>query len=209
MIEVMTTSISPVQLVGGKAIGLLGVVLSQLLVWTFTVVVGLVIAAQLWAPVRAIQIPWSLLLIVIAYFIPSYALVTGIMTAIGISMTELREAQQVGGIVNMLFILPLFFTVAFFTDPSGPLMIGLTLFPTTAFITLAMRWGISIVPVWQLLLSWTLLVSTAVWSVWAAARIFRTGMLRYGQPLDLGTIRGLLRLDTADSVKASPEVDIK
>jgi ABC-2 type transport system permease protein len=39
------------------------------------------------------------------------------------------------------------------------------------------------VPLWQIAVAWVLLVSTAVLMLWAAARIFRVGMLRYGQPL--------------------------
>jgi len=64
-------------------------------------------------------------------------------------------------------------------------MVALTIFPTTAFLMIVMRWGATVVPVWQLAASWVLLVATAGLSVWAAARIFRIGMLRYGQPLDL------------------------
>jgi hypothetical protein len=36
---------------------------------------------------------------------------------------------------------------------------------------------------WQIGVSWLILVATASLMVWAAARIFRAGMLRYGQPL--------------------------
>ncbi len=77
--------------------------------------------------------------------------------------------------------------------PNGPLAIALTLFPTTAFITITMRWAFAVVPFWQLALSWLLLVATATLSIWAAARIFRMGMLRYGQRLSFDSVVAAVR----------------
>jgi ABC-2 type transport system permease protein len=65
----------------------------------------------------------------------------------------------------------------------------LTLFPTTSFTTITLRWGVASIPEWQLIVSWLLLTASAGLMVWAAARIFRVGMLRYGQRLNL---RGML-----------------
>ena len=123
--------------------------------------------------------------IIVLFFLPSYALVAGLMTAIGGAVTEVRQGQQVAGIVNMLFVAPLFVLPVLMAAPNSPLSIGLTLFPTTAFVTVALRWSFSAVPLWQLVASWGILFLTALGSLWASARIFRAGMLRYGQPLSL------------------------
>jgi ABC-2 type transport system permease protein len=56
-----------------------------------------------------------------------------------------------------------------------------------------MRWAFTDVPAWQLALSWIILVASAAFAVWAAARIFRAGMLRYGQSLDLASLARILR----------------
>ena len=184
-VEVMATSLSPLELVGGKAVGLMAVALTQLLVWVAALVVGLVIGAQFWPEVAAVKVPWGLLGVTALFFLPAYALVAGMMVAIGGMVTEARQGQQISGITNMLFMIPLFLTVLIFSQPDSPLIVALTLFPTTSFLTILMRWGVTVVPVWQLAVSWVLLVASAGLSVWAAARIFRTGMLRYGQPLDL------------------------
>jgi hypothetical protein len=34
---------------------------------------------------------------------------------------------------------------------------------------------------------WVLLLATTIFMIWAASRVFRAGMLRYGQPLNLKT----------------------
>ena len=43
------------------------------------------------------------------------------------------------------------------------------------------------------MLSWLLLVASAVVTVWLAARVFRIGMLSYGQRLDWASIKAALR----------------
>jgi ABC-2 type transport system permease protein len=72
-------------------------------------------------------------------------------------------------------------------------MVALTLVPLTAFLTVVLRWSVTLVPWWQLAASWVLLVAAAGGSLWAAARILRAGMLRYGQRLSLRAIWAALR----------------
>jgi ABC-2 type transport system permease protein len=113
------------------------------------------------------------------------------MITLGSMVTELQYAQQISGLINLLFIFPFFVLITVFTNPDSPLIVALTLFPTTAMMTVAMRWGVAPIPMWQLGLSVVILLVTASFSVWVAARVFRTGMLRYGQPLDM---KGMARM---------------
>lgn len=191
-VEIITTSISPVQLMGGKALGLMAVSITQILIWVVALVVALSIAARAFEELPPITMPWTLLGLTVLYFVPTFTLIAGMMTTIGAAVTEQQQGQQIAGIINMLFILPIFFVALVFTQPNSPFMVLLTLFPTTAFITILLRWSMASVPLWQMALSWVLLVTTALGSVWLAARVFRMGMLRYGQRLSLkGIIEGL------------------
>ena len=192
-VEIMATSLSPLQLIGGKALGLMAVALTQLLVWAVALVIGLVAAAQFFPEVRAVEIPWGLLGIVLFWFVPSYALMAGLMISIGSTVTEMQQGQQIAGILNLLFVFPFFLTVMIFTSPNSPLMVLLTLFPTTSFLTVSMRWAVTAIPLWQLAASWILLVISAGVSIWAASRIFRVGMLRYGQRLELRGVLAAIR----------------
>jgi ABC-2 type transport system permease protein len=191
--EIMITSVTPLELIGGKALGLMAVTLSQIALWVATLVVGLFVASRYVEVLQNITVPWSLLLVVALFFLPAYALVTGLMTAIGSAVTQVQQGQQIAGILNLLFLLPLFLIVLFLNDPNSPLLVALTLFPTTSFMTVTMRWGLTIIPAWQLVLSWLILAGTAVVSIWAASRIFRAGMLHYGQPLNLQATLSALR----------------
>jgi ABC-2 type transport system permease protein len=192
-IEILMTTVSPEQLIGGKAAGLLAVVFLQMLVWVFTAGIALAVASRYVEFIQDFQLPWTMLLVVLLFFIPSFILIAGIMTAIGSSVTETRQGQQIAGMLNLLFVAPYFITAFAITNPNSPLLVGLTLFPTTALVTITLRWGFTIIPLWQLGLSWLLLVTSAAFSIWASSKVFRMGMLMYGQPLNMKAIVSAIR----------------
>jgi ABC-2 type transport system permease protein len=193
--EVMVTSATPGQLIGGKMAGLLAASLTQLSIYVVAAVIALKVAAPYIPELQQAAVPWDYLGIMALLFLPSYALVAAVMVAIGGAAGELQQGQQVAGILNLFFMLPIFLLPVIFQDPSHPLVVALSIFPTTSFLTISLRWGLGTVPLWQIGVSWVLLVATAVLTVWAAARVFRVGMLRYGQPLSVkaavAAIRGI------------------
>jgi ABC-2 type transport system permease protein len=186
--EVMVTSVTPGQLIGGKTVGLLAASVTQLAIYVVAAVVGLQLAAPHVPELQAAVVPWAYLGVMALFFFPAYALMAAVMIAIGSAVTELQQGQQVAGLLNLLFMLPLFLLPLIFENPNHPAVIFFTLFPTTSFLTISLRWGLGTVPVWQLGVSWTLLVAAMVSMVWVAARVFRVGMLRYGQSLSLRSI---------------------
>ena len=187
--EIMVSSVTPNQLIGGKSFGLLGATLTQLTIYVVAAIIAVIVASAYIKELQNITVPWEYLALMALFFFPAYALLAAVMVSIGAAVTELQQGQQIAGILNLIFMLPLFLLPLLFTDPGHPALVVLTLFPPSAFMTVSLRWGLSTIPMWQIGLSWVLLVATAIFMVWVAARIFRTGMLRYGQPL---TLRGAL-----------------
>ncbi len=193
--EIMITSVTPGQLIGGKTAGLLAAALTQLSIYVIVAIVGLIVAAPHIEALQHVTVHWAYLGVMALFFIPSYALIAAVMVAIGAAVTKVQEAQQMAGLLNMLFILPMILAVVIIQNPGHPLAVFLTLFPTTAFLTISMRWGLGTVPMWQIGIGWVLLITTTVFMVWAAARVFRAGMLRYGQPLNLRAAMAVIRGD--------------
>jgi ABC-2 type transport system permease protein len=187
-IEILITSLRAETLIGGKALGLMSVGLTQIAIWIGAALLILAVAAPLTPFIQGVSLPWSLMGVIALFFLPAYTLAAGLMTAIGSIVPDLRQGQQFSGILNLLFMLPFFFITVMMTEPNHPLIIALSLFPTTSFITITLRWGMATIPFWQLAISWMILVVSATLSVWGAARLFRLGMLRYGQRLKLNQI---------------------
>jgi ABC-2 type transport system permease protein len=192
--EVLLTSLSPEQLIGGKAAGLIALAFTLISTWLLTAVVGLLFAARLVPDFPAVSIPWSYIGVLLAYFIPSFVLIAGVMTAIGGSVTEMRQGQQVAGILNIFFMLPYFMTAALLASPDSSLALFLTFFPPTAMVTITIRSVMTVIPTWQIAGSWLVLSGAAAFSVWASARIFRAGMLMYGQTLQARAVWKALKV---------------
>ena len=186
--EMMITAVTPLQLIGGKIIGILSAALTQLGIYLLTAVVGLLIAGPRATGLQLATLPWGYLGLMVAFFLPSYFLIAAIMVTVSSAVTDLRQGQQIAGLLNMLFIAPLFLTPLLFTNPAHPVLQFFSLFPTTSFLTISLRWGLGTVATWQIITGWLILAGTTAAMIWVAARVFRIGMLQYGQPLRLKSI---------------------
>ncbi|MEM9078141.1 MAG: ABC transporter permease [Bacteroidota bacterium] len=134
-----------------------------------------------------INIPWGLLIgSFLIYFVLGYLIYSSIYAAIGAAVDNETDTQQ----FIFPIILPLmlaiyvgFFSV--FSNPHGPIAVGFSLFPLTSPIVMLMRLpggiGEGGVPLWQLLLSITLLIGAFLGIVWLASKIYRVGILMYGK----------------------------
>jgi ABC-2 type transport system permease protein len=98
-------------------------------------------------------------------------------------MSDTREAQQVAGLFTLPVVVPFWLLMPLMESPNSPLSVGLSLFPLTAPISMAVRAAFTDVPAWQIALCIGLLVVCAFGALWIAGRAFRMGMLRYGKRL--------------------------
>ncbi len=72
---------------------------------------------------------------------------------------------------------------AIFSNPEGPLAVGLTLFPLTAPSIALMRSVFFEVPTWQMASAVAILFVSLALSIWLVTRLFRAAMLNYGKLL--------------------------
>jgi ABC-2 type transport system permease protein len=186
--EIAITSLAPWQLIGGKSLGLIAVAFSQIIIWLTSILIALGNLPKLYPELMGLELPLDILLVFLLFFIPAFVLVGSMMVAIGGAVTELQEGQQIAGILNLLFTFPLFLTAFAIANPNSPLLIFLSFWPTTSFLTITLRWGLTIIPFWQIIVSWFILVLSSVITIYFAINIFRIGMLRYGKRLSLKAV---------------------
>ena len=182
--EIVVTSVSPLQLIGGKILGIVTIALTLLLSWTLIVVLG-IFAARLmgigWF--QDLGMDWSVALAALAIAGPAYVLVAALMVAIGTMATTTQEGQSFSSIFVILHMIPLYVAAFFINKPDGTLAITLSVLPFTSLMTVAMRNIFFSVPAWQVVISVCVQTVCAVGAIWLASRAFRLGMLRYGQKL--------------------------
>jgi ABC-2 type transport system permease protein len=111
-------------------------------------------------------------------------LFSALMLAIGASVADAQESQQIGGLFSLCFTIPFYGIVALVEHPDSALAIGLGLFPLTALTSFCILAAFSTVPLWLVGASVLLTSLSAVGAIWLAAQAFRVGMLRYGQRLN-------------------------
>jgi ABC-2 type transport system permease protein len=186
--EILVTSISPNQLMTAKVIGNLSVGLTQLVVWVIFGLLGFMAILRIFPDLKTGQIDLSFLLITIAVFIPAFVMIAAMMAALGATTTESREAQQIAGLFTLPMVIPFWFLQILMEKPNSLISIILSIFPFTAPVSLPIRAAFSNIPLWQTLLTISLLVLFAIAALWLAGRSFRLGMLRYGKKLSLKEI---------------------
>ncbi len=188
--ELLVTTISPNKLMAGKVVGIIAVGWTQLLVW-FGMAVLLVLFGSIFSELpNWISTSIGYLSLAVVLFVPAFVMLAALMVAIGATLTDVQEAQQVTSLITLPLFIPFWFALTLINNPYGPLAVGLSFFPFTAPITLAIRTGFAVIPAWQIGLSLGLLILCAVFAVWFAGRAFRLGMLRYGQRVALREFLG-------------------
>jgi ABC-2 type transport system permease protein len=192
-IEIVVTSVTPLQLMGGKIVGLAAVGLTQIGVWLAGAVVALQLARDRVDFLRDASIEPGFIALALVLSVLQYLLYGAIMAGIGSVVVDQKQGQSLSTPFTMTAMIPMFFLAVILFDPNSTLAVILSLFPLTAPLTILMRWSMTSVPLWQIALSLALLALTVAGAMWLAARIFRIGMLRFGQRVSISEIAASIR----------------
>ena len=116
----------------------------------------------------------------VLYFIGGYLLFASFFAAVGASVNAQEDSSQFTLPVILLMMFGLYAAMGSVENTNGPLAFWTSLFPLTSPIVMMVRIPFS-VPLWQEVLSLVLLYATSLGMVWAAAKIYRVGILMYGK----------------------------
>lgn len=188
VVEIVVSSTRATHIMLGKILGVGSVGLVQLAVWA---TMGIVLfqfhqpileAFGIHMPPLSVPLPGPAdLAILFCYFLLGYFLYAAMFAAIGAMVTSEQEAGQVQAPVVMMIVVPMIFMSQVAGDPRGGLAQVLTLIPFTSPILMPMRYLLGGASAVDVALSLGLLVATLAGIVWAAARIYRVGILMYGK----------------------------
>lgn len=183
IIEILVTTIKPIELLLGKVVGLGGLGLLQFAVWMGLIVSVLVIAplVGLLSGISLADVPFDVVGVGFVYFTLGYFLLASALAAVGVLVGNEQQSNMFVLIFMVPFyFVPLFSLSAFFQSPGGAYVTFISIFPLTSPLSMMVRMSVSMVPVWQIILGGVLLAITTVITAWLAGRIFRWGLLLYG-----------------------------
>ena len=124
----------------------------------------------------------------ILYFIGGYLLYAAIFASIGAAIDNQADAQQFMIPITLLVIIALY--VGILTVPEDPNGIVAQIFsyiPFTSPIVMLMRIPNG-VPLYEQIISLSILFSSVVFMIWIGAKIYRIGILMYGKKVTYGEI---------------------
>ena len=209
VVEVIVSSVKPIQLMMGKVLGVGAVAFTQIFIWivlvfsisTLTSVYFGIDSAETTQIVNnqeqmdqskemvagfyelfsTVDIS-KLVFVFLIYFTGGFFLYGAFFAAIGSAVDNLQDASQFTLPISLPIIASLMFMGVILENPESNASLFLSLFPFTSPILMMARLPFG-VPDWQLILSIFLLIVFVVFALWFAGRIYRVGILTTGSKI--------------------------
>jgi ABC-2 type transport system permease protein len=199
VIEVLVSSVKPMELMAGKLLGVGAVSLVQFGVWGASMQLMMSQRSALMRSMGGNEVASVFQLpslsagtaaIVIVFFLGGFLLYSAMYAAVGAMSNNLQEAQQAVQPVNMALMVGLFGMFAMLNNPSSTVAMVLSFIPFTAPIIVPVRWTAGNLPLWEVAVAFVLLMLGILAVIWVAGRIYRVGILMTGKR---PTVRELMR----------------
>lgn len=200
VLEVVVTSVKPMQIMMGKIIGVALVALTQIVLWGMLIMLmsGLVLpslvpqdglqdmiadgdtmASALSSLTDFGQVS-ALVGLLTLFLMLGFLVYAAIFAAIGSSVDNIQDASQLSSIALMPIIFGFIFGAVAAANPSGPVAFWSSIFPLTAPMVMVARIPFGI-PAWEIIIAVILLVLSFFGLVWVAGKIYRVGIFMYGK----------------------------
>jgi ABC-2 type transport system permease protein len=192
--EVLLSSVSPGTLMAGKVFGIGLAGLTQMGIWTL----AFLLLSQRGISVGSFTLDTSFLtplifLSFLVFFLLGFFLYALLFAGAGAMCNTVQDSQQFTMPLIMGLVLPMMLLTLILRAPDSPVSVVLSLIPMFAPVLMFMRVCIQTPPLWQIVLSWGLLLA-AIWlASRAAGKLFRLGILMYGTSPTWATLVRALR----------------
>ena len=197
VVEILISSVKPFELMMGKILGVTGVALVQFGVWVVMIFASVMTfgssnvgmaggAAEIQMILSALsQVNYGLIFFVfVIYFLLGYLFYSAMYAAIGSAVDNETETQQFTLFAILPMMLGFYGSITIMNNPDGPMSFWLSMIPFTSPIAMLARIPFD-VPVWELVLSIVILLVSTLGMVFIASKIYRVGILMYGNKVTL------------------------
>jgi len=214
VVEIIISSVKPFELMMGKILGVTLVALTQFTVWIAMTVTAAIFLntgfsamqknipadeehilknldiQQVATEVSHILLDMNYVGIIgvfVFFFLFGYIFYSSMYAAIGSAVDNETETQQFTLFAVVPLMLGLYGSFTIMNNPDGPMAFWLSIIPFTSPVAMIARIPFG-VPLWQILLSIFLLIASTLLMVFIASKIYRVGILMYGNKATLKEI---------------------
>lgn len=211
VLEVMVSTVRPMDMMLGKILGVASVALLQVAIWVVLLLgVGFFVMPELIPGEMSMAVEMlkqgaspentgvdmgllqaiatltdvaylaKIIVSLLMFMVSGFLLYAALFAAIGSSVDNPQDAQQLQTPVTIPIILSLFVMLSVINDPTSELAFWFSMIPLTSPIVMMARIPYDI-PTWEIALSLGILIATFVVVVWFAGKIYRVGILMHGK----------------------------
>lgn len=202
IIEVITSSVKPIELLTGKLLGVGALAITQIGIWMLTLAGLSFIAAPIAASIMSSQseqlagmeeaqaelpaiftipsIETSLIVYFVIFFVLGYLLYSSLFAAIGSAADSETDTQQLILPIMVPIFIAYFILLQMMNNPDSMISVIGSQVPFFAPIVMISRIAMTDVAFWEILLSIILMIATFAGTMWLSAKIYKVGILSYG-----------------------------
>lgn len=219
VVEVVISSVRPFHLMLGKVLGVGAVGLTQMIIWLVAFaglasVGGIVLSSILGLPTTDVslpveteaasaalshfvfpELPASLFVYYILFFVGGYLLYASLFATIGSVVEQESDAQQFMLPIALPIVLSLLLLTRVVESPGSTLSVVASYIPLLAPVLMPVRGAVSPLAFWEMPLSLAILIATFGLTMWVCARVYRVGILMYGKKPTVADIIRWIRTD--------------
>jgi len=194
VMEILISSVPPVQQMFGKIIGVALLSLTQFAVFFIIGYTSLRSNEEFGAFVGLNEASASLLAYAVIFFLLGYFLYATLFALLGSLVSRIEEVQQAVGPVTMLVVAAFMIAMFGLNAPEAQIITVTSFIPFFAPMIMFLRVGMLHIPLWEIILSLSLLIGTIVLLSYFGAKIYRGGVLMYGKTSLIKDIKKAVQL---------------
>jgi ABC-2 type transport system permease protein len=192
-VEIMLSSVGPMDLLFGKVLGKGLASMVQYGVWmsvsyAFIRFVGPLLGVALKLAVTPAVLGWLVVFFLLAFFLYS-----AIYAGLGAASEDEQHLGQLAWPVIVFLVIPMVMISPILSASNSALVIGMSLFPLTGAVVMFLRVLVGPPPMWQVWLGIGLQALTIIAVLALSAKVFRIGILMTGRRFRIGEILRWLR----------------
>ncbi len=188
-IEVLVTSIDAKYLLFGKVFAGATAAILQLGLILAAVLGGYAINHTFWGAAldMVLDIPGEVLAAFAVFGIGGFLFYAFLYGAMGALVSKTEDINKTAGTLQMVIMIVYFAVLFQLQNPDGIVMKVCSFLPFSSYSAMFVRIGMGTVAMWEIVVSAVILFASIFGVGWLAAKIYRMGTLRYGNPIKLST----------------------
>ena len=192
-VEIMLSSVRPMELLFGKILGKAGASLLQYGVWIGLTALFITAFGPRLGVSVAISSSLPALGFLVMYFLLAFFLYCSLFAALGAASQDEQHLGQLAWPLIVFLVVPIVMISPIIMNPNAPLIVALSLFPLTGSIVMFLRIVAGAARTWEILASVAILLVSIVGAVALSAKIFRVGIVMTGKRFRIGEILRWIR----------------